>query len=181
MHRQLSLILLFVTSVAASDPPREILWDQLVPADWNPYAAFDALSDEDYAALTDEEYTAMYDEAQRLFADAPVVEEFDGERVKIPGFVLPLSFDGTKIRDFLLLPSRGACVHNPPPPSNQIIRARFEPPFELHEMWSPFWITGRLETGTAVVDLHEEGYESITNVSSGYSMTVESIDPYTWE
>ena len=37
---------------------------------------------------------------------------------------------------------------------------------------------GRLKTGHATNKLDEEGYDSLSNVSSGYSMDVESIEPY---
>jgi hypothetical protein len=57
---------------------------------------------------------------KRILAEwdrAPVVEEFDGQLVRIPGFVVPLESDGKTISEFLLVPYFGACVHVPPPPS----------------------------------------------------------------
>ena len=178
MFRQPLLILLLVTS-AASDSPREILWDQLVPEGWNPYALFDELSVEEIDALSDEEYFALQEKAQEMLDKAPLVEELDGETVKIPGFVLPLEYEGTRIREFLLMPYLGACLHTPPPPANQVIRGSLAQPHDLQEMWHPVWILGRLKTGHATNKLEEEGYDSLSNVSSGYSMDVESIEPYT--
>lgn len=179
MFRQPLLTLLLVTSAAASDSPREILWDQLVPEGWNPYALFDELSVEEIDALSDEEYFALQEKAQEMLDKAPLVEELDGETVKIPGFVLPLEYDGTRIREFLLMPYLGACLHTPPPPANQVIRGSLAQPHDLQEMWHPVWILGRLKTGHATNKLEEEGYDSLSNVSSGYSMDVESIEPYT--
>lgn len=179
MPRQPWLVLLLVTGAAASDPPREILWDQLVPEGWNPYAMFDELSDEEYAALSDEEYLALQEKAQELLDQAPVIEELDGQTVRIPGYVLPLEYEGTRIREFLLLPYLGACLHTPPPPANQVIRCSLEQAHELQEMWRPVSISGRLKTGHATSELGEEGYDSLIDVSFGYSMDVESIEPYT--
>ena len=179
MFRQPVLLLLLVTSAAASDSPRQILWDQLVPEGWNPYALFDELSDEEYDALSDEEFSALQEKAQEMLDKAPVVEELDGQTVRIPGFVLPLEYKGTRIREFLLIPYLGACLHTPPPPANQIIRGSLEQAHDLKEMWRPVWISGRLKTGHATSKLGEEGYDSLTDVSSGYSMDVESIEPYT--
>ena len=178
MLRQRLLLLLLVTSAAASDSPREILWGQLVPEGWNPYAMFDELSDEEYAALSDEEYFALQEKAREMLDKAPVVKELDGQTVRIPGFVLPLEYEGTRIREFLLIPYLGACLHTPPPPANQIIRGSLAQAHDLREMWRPVWISGRLKTGNATSVLGEDGYDSITNVSSGYSMDVESIEPY---
>ena len=54
-------------------------------------------------------------------AAAPVVEALNGQHVKIPGFVVPLDASGETVKEILLVPYFGACVHVPPPPSNQIV------------------------------------------------------------
>ena len=50
-----------------------------------------------------------------------VVPELDGKRVRIGGYVVPLDFEATNVKEFLLVPFVGACIHVPPPPPNQII------------------------------------------------------------
>ncbi|MGI9511397.1 MAG: DUF3299 domain-containing protein [Anderseniella sp.] len=50
-----------------------------------------------------------------------VRREWDNKTVRIPGYLVPLEFDGETITEFLLVPYAGACVHTPPPPANQII------------------------------------------------------------
>lgn len=47
-----------------------------------------------------------------------VREDLNRRDIRIPGFVLPLEFDGTKVTEFLLVPYAGACIHVPPPPPN---------------------------------------------------------------
>ncbi len=49
------------------------------------------------------------------------MESLDGDRVKLPGFVVPIEFDLDEMREFLLVPYYGACIHVPPPPANQIV------------------------------------------------------------
>ena len=94
---------------------REISWDDLIPADWNPEKfladlELDDLQDNDPRAM--ELMQRMREEWDR----APVVERFSGQQVRIPGFVVPLESDGRTIREFLLVPYFGACVHVPPRP-----------------------------------------------------------------
>jgi hypothetical protein len=56
-----------------------------------------------------------------------IVEELSGQRVRIPGYLLPLEISGTKVTEFLLVPYFGACIHTPPPPPNQIIHVKIVP------------------------------------------------------
>ena len=59
-----------------------------------------------------------------------VVSGLDGETIRMPGYVLPLEFDGSKVKEFLLVPFVGACIHTPPPPANQIVHVRPNEGFE---------------------------------------------------
>ena len=42
-------------------------------------------------------------------------------RVKIVGFLIPLSDDISSLKEFLLVPYAQACIHVPPPPPNLIV------------------------------------------------------------
>ena len=53
-----------------------------------------------------------------------VVEELDGQTVRIPGYLLPLELIGDRVNEFLLVPYVGACIHVPPPPLNQIVSVK---------------------------------------------------------
>ena len=59
--------------------------------------------------------------AKRKILQTSIVEELNGQRVRIPGYLLPLEVSATKVTEFLLVPYIGACIHVPPPPPNQII------------------------------------------------------------
>ena len=41
-----------------------------------------------------------------------VVSELNGKRVKIGGYVVPLDFEATAIKEFLLVPFVGACIQS---------------------------------------------------------------------
>lgn len=48
------------------------------------------------------------------------LKRLDGQRVRIPGFIVPLDDAIDEDAEFLLVPYYGACVHTPPPPPNQM-------------------------------------------------------------
>lgn len=165
------------TNVTASDL-HEIGWGQLVPPDWNPNSVFEHYTDEEFMALSDEEFNALQEEAQKLFDAAPTVDTFDGKRVRIPGYILPLDFSGDKVKEFLLVPNFGACIHTPPPPANQVIHGTVVTEFPLNGLFEAVWISGKLTTVSSVQQLSEIGYDELLGVSSGYAMNVERIEPY---
>lgn len=103
---------------AAEGGFRTLTWDQLIPPDWHPEEAFKQL---DFATLKDNDPRAM--EALRKMREAwdkaPVVPAMSGQRVRIPGFLVKLEGDAHTVREFLLVPYFGACIHAPP--ANQVI------------------------------------------------------------
>ncbi|HRA81218.1 MAG TPA: DUF3299 domain-containing protein [Thauera sp.] len=137
---------------------REITWDDPIPADWNPEKYFadlelDDLQDNDPRAM--ELMQRMREEWDR----APVVERFSGQQVRIPGFVVPLESDGKTIREFLLVPYFGACVHVPPPPANQLIHVIPDKPIAAGLNMSPVWVSGVLNVGQVDSDMGNAGYQ----------------------
>ncbi|MBX3132329.1 MAG: DUF3299 domain-containing protein [Gemmatimonadaceae bacterium] len=48
------------------------------------------------------------------------LRRLDGQRVRVPGFIVPLDDAMEEGAEFLLVPYYGACVHTPPPPPNQM-------------------------------------------------------------
>ena len=92
--------------------------------------------------------------------DAPpnVVAELDGLRVSIGGYVVPLDFEATTVKEFLLVPFVGACIHVPPPPANQIIYVTSAQGFEVTAPFDPVTVTGTLKTTTSFTGLADAGY-----------------------
>jgi hypothetical protein len=99
-------------------------------------------------------------------APAPVVAALDGKRVRIGGYVVSLDFDATRVKEFLLVPFVGACIHVPPPPANQIVYVKSEVGFEVSGMFDPVWVTGTLKATAAHTGLAE----------AGYSLTAEKVE-----
>ena len=99
-----------------------------------------------------------------------IVSALDGHRVKLPGFIVPLEFsaDG-KLSDFLFVPYQGACIHEPPPPPNQVVHAKSPKPQEFPNLWTPVWLTGIMST---------EQYLNYLG-DAAYTMEIESWKLYT--
>lgn len=102
---------------------------------------------------------------QEEMNNAPVNPELDGLQVKIPGFVSPLEVDQEKgvVKEFLLVPYFGACIHVPPPPMNQtlLIKPQEGQGVSLEDTHIPVWVTGKMVVDSAVTELAEAGYQII--------------------
>lgn len=135
---------------------REIDWEVLVPADWQPE---NIIGDIDIENLSDDDPRAieLFEKMKELFKDAPVVPEFDGKEVKLPGFVVPLDMDARKIEEFLLVPYYGACIHVPPPPANQTIHVVTSESYR-GELFDAVWVTGTMRIEHLSSELAEAGY-----------------------
>lgn len=101
-------------------PYRKLNWDELMPSHWDPMKALKGL---DLSNMQDSDPRAReaLEKVRVAWNDAPVVSELNGVQVEIPGFVVPLDTDPNRIKEFLLVPYFGACIHVPPPPSNQVL------------------------------------------------------------
>ena len=146
--------------LAAQGDPRDLEWEELMPEDWDPLAELDALTGGDVQDLSDNSARAieLFDAYQEAVRSAPVVGELDGENVRLPGFVVPLDFEGTEISEFLLVPYFGACIHVPPPPPNQIVYVKTVAAYPLQELFDPVWVTGVLSTQAHLNDVGDAGY-----------------------
>ena len=87
-----------------------------------------------------------------------VVPELDGQSVSIGGYVVPLDFEATTVKEFLLVPFVGACIHVPPPPANQIIYVKTDKGFEVGGAFDPVTVTGTIKTTVAFTGLADAGY-----------------------
>ncbi|MEM7193359.1 MAG: DUF3299 domain-containing protein [Pseudomonadota bacterium] len=181
MKRILSLVVVSLLTFAASAGAQDaevIGWYDLVPPDWNPNSVFDEYSDDDLASMSDDLYFELQRKAEAILDAAPTVPELDGRNVKVPGFLLPLEFDETKIKEFLLVPYFGACVHTPPPPANQIIHGVLDTQFTMSSLWEPVWISGKISTTRSQQTLGEAGVQLTLDIETGYTMEVDLVEPY---
>ncbi len=142
----------------------EFSWLDLVPEDFYFSALLDQVQerfpDVDFAMMDDWDPMAIkaLDYLRELTDAAPVREDLDGSKMRIPGFLLPLDFEAQEISSFLLVPYFGACIHTPPPPANQIILVELDQPFRLQQMFEPVWVNGSLSAQSFESELAMAGY-----------------------
>jgi hypothetical protein len=142
-----------------STEPRELTWTEMVPADAPPQAT-QAAPMHDLTQLADALAAESAPAATQQSPAAPVVKELDGQRVKLPGYIVPLDVtEEGRVTEFLLVPFFGACIHVPPPPSNQIVHVTSELGVLMDALYQPFWIEGPLKVEQSSSELAEAGYK----------------------
>lgn len=165
----LAALLLAVTTPLWAAELRTLHWQELIPENAPPQVSQmtpmhdmsqlgDALSEGGAASL-------------QQFPSAPVVSEMSGQLVKIPGYIVPLDVtEEGRVTEFLLVPYFGACIHVPPPPSNQIIHVTAELGVLLDALYQPFWIEGPLSVEHSSSELAEAGYQMAADKIYPYEM-----------
>ena len=129
----------------ASTPsaPRTIGWEQLIPTGWDPYKDLKALN---LQSLKDNDPKA--DEAlkkmRQMWDNAPINPLILGQNVRLPGYLVPLEDLPEGLKEFLLVPYFGACVHSPPPPANQIVHVKLDQAVKRFRSMDTVWVTGTL-------------------------------------
>jgi hypothetical protein len=115
---------------------------------------------------------------KRKILQTSIVEELNGQRVSIPGYLLPLEVSATKVTEFLLVPYVGACIHVPPPPPNQIVYVKIgqNKSYKSKSLYEPVWVTGIISAKSMVKDLYL--VDGSAGVDIGYSMQATHIEPY---
>lgn len=84
--------------------------------------------------------------------------DWNGQTVRLSGFVVPIDYQGTGVTAFILVPFVGACVHVPPPPANQLVFVTTSTPYELAGLFDPVTVTGMFGTASTSTQLAEIGY-----------------------
>jgi uncharacterized protein len=152
---------------AAASAFREARWEELVPQGRDPYAKFrgtnlGALSDSSPSVLQ------MMRELREVLDSAPTVATMDGAAVKLPGYVVPLEEVKGELKEFLLVPYFGACIHTPPPPANQIVHVVATKPVKGFRAMDTVWVSGTLKTAR----------QDSSMGTSGYRMNAVVVDRY---
>ena len=125
------------------------------------------------------EFNGSKEQLDNFLDDMKFMKEMQGDhgfinmglnkkKIKIAGYITPIAFEGDNVTEFLFVPYRGACIHVPPPPANQIIYVKSAKGLKADKIWSPQWITGILHANsvsTIVADV-------------GYSIEGASVTPY---
>jgi len=146
---------------------RKADWEELVPKEWDPIKKF---RDANFGAMQDSDPRAV--EMLRLMREtwdnAPTNRVMDNQSIRIPGYVVPIDQSASGMREFLLVPYFGACIHTPPPPANQIIDVKLREPSKDMRMMDPVWVSGRITTLRSTTSMG----------ASGYAMEGVVIEPY---
>jgi hypothetical protein len=157
-------------SLRAAEPPLALTWAQLIPAaPPKPPKSFLAGRPNATTPPPPDAAEARWMSAAPKSSGVPpdVVASLDKQRVRIGGYVVPLDFDATQVKEFLLVPFVGACIHVPPPPANQIIYVKSIKGFDVKGTFDPVYVTGKLTTTVAFTGLAE----------AGYSLDAEAVEP----
>ena len=146
---------------------REINWDELVPKDWDPMKEMKGLQ---FAGLSDADPRAAeaLKKMRQAWDNAPSNPALDGQSVRIPGYVVPLEETKEGVKEFLLVPYFGACIHSPPPPANQIIHVLPQSVPKGIRSMDPVWISGTLVRGKV------DSYMG----AAAYKMEARAVEPY---
>jgi uncharacterized protein len=151
-------------AAAAKPKPREprmVDWEELLPEKERGRAEDPAASLHDYLS---EDGPSM-----KQTGSSATVTRFNGSRVKVPGFVVPITLSKQGVvGEFLLVPYYGACIHIPPPPPNQIIYVKLLTPMSITTIWEPYWVTGVLSTTR----------KDTRMASAAYSIAGEKLEAY---
>ena len=103
------------------------------------------------------------------FGTFDVVEDLDGQFIRMPGYIVPLEFNPNDLyTEFLFVPYMVACLHMPPPPPNQVIFVRAETAVRVPDIWTAYWLEGDLQIERQMNDLG----------NAAYTLDLTTLEPY---
>ncbi|WP_439143504.1 DUF3299 domain-containing protein [Planktotalea sp.] len=136
----------------------DLEWSDLLPKNETVIPqAFRGLIDHDQAPVSNQQP-----------ASSGVRTEWNGQIVRLPGFVVPIDQRGTGVTAFILVPFAGACVHVPPPPANQLVFVTTETPFDSKGLFEPVNVVGMFGVSSLRTHLAE----------IGYALSADKIEPF---
>ncbi len=166
--------LLLAASVFAQTPGyQKITWDDLLNEEWYLQMKKDMASYGRMSFLKDgsEEAEKLMASMRKKLDEAPISTKYVNQKIRMPGFVVPLDAVRNGQREFLLVPYFGACIHTPPPPANQIVLVTPHPQLNLSktlESMDVIWVEGELK----------EARTKTASGVSGYSLEAIQVYPY---
>ena len=94
--------------------------------------------------------------------------DWNGQIVRLPGFIVPIEYSGTGVTAFILVPFVGACVHVPPPPANQLVFVTTQDPYEDPGLYKAVNVVGMFGSASMSTQLAE----------IGYALSADHIEPF---
>ncbi|WP_324728039.1 DUF3299 domain-containing protein [Pseudomonas chlororaphis] len=157
-HALLALLMLVALPLWAAEP-RDLAWSEMIPPD-APAEVPNMKPLHDLSQMSDALAAESAPAAKQEMPNAPVVQSLDGLSVRLPGYIVPLEVsEEGRTTEFLLVPYFGACIHVPPPPSNQIVHVKSEVGVKLDELYQPYWIEGPMQVKASTSDIADAGYQ----------------------
>lgn len=114
--------------------------------------------------------------AKKAKLSRQLVGDLKGQMVTMPGFALPLEFTDQAVKEFLLVPYVGACIHSPAPPANQIVFVTLREGYKIENIFQPVMITGRMSVTSSTQKLSY--VDGQANINAGYTLDGLFVVPY---
>lgn len=147
-----------VPGLARAEDVIELEWDDLLPEGETAVPrVVQELIDHDQPPLSSQQP-----------ASSGVRTDWNGQIVRLPGFIVPIDHRGSGVTAFILVPYVGACVHVPPPPANQLVFVTTEKPYENDGLFEAVSVTGMFgvsSTSTQIAQI-------------GYALSADKIEPF---
>ena len=108
------------------------------------------------------------------------IRQLIGKSIKIPGFAVPLEGDGgfEYVKEFLLVPTYGACIHVPPPPPNQVIHVILDKPVYFEKLMYAVWVSGIVEIGEYFLEASSDSGAQTYDTETSYLLRGEKVEEY---
>ncbi|MFD1156984.1 DUF3299 domain-containing protein [Roseovarius aestuarii] len=151
----------FAPASAFASTPREIMWDDLIP----PGVPYSEIIGEGEMDEANDLWNPIYDAN-----GTKLNESLNGAYIKMPGFIIPFDVSAEGVKDFMLVPYVGACIHTPPPPANQLVMVNAKKPWPGDQLWDAVWVTGTMRTQLQSTNLGQ----------TGYSISADEMKVYVW-
>lgn len=148
-------------------------WSELKPENWDEMAL---LKDIDLSKMEDDDPRAfeLLKDVRKVWNNAPINQNLNGKPVTMHGYIAPLDSDDAHVKTFLLVPYFGACIHSPPPPSNQVVYVSVEGNGIPLNNWEAFVaVSGTLAVAHTDLDLGAAGYQIKADIVKPFTDTLD--------
>lgn len=114
-------------------------------------------------------------ETQKVSQSLSLINNND---ITIAGFIVPLEDDGDidYVKEFLLVPDPMSCIHEPPPPPNQMIYVTMNEAIPLDMDLRGVYISGKLSLASTDMRKNYVGYEMTGKFAK--EANIEMYDPW---
>jgi hypothetical protein len=145
-------------TLARADDFIDLDWSDLLPeGETAPPPVLQSLIDHSQAPLNTQQP-----------ASNGVRSDWNGQVIRLPGFIVPIDYSGSGVTAFILVPFVGACVHVPPPPANQLVFVTTQTPYESAGLFEAVNVIGMF--GVSSMSTH------LADI--GYALSADKIEPF---